>query len=315
MGRRIEPSRIGSIDLFCLVAEHGGFSAAARAAGLTTAALSHSVARLEANLGVRLFHRTTRTVRLTDAGERYHDRCKRVLAELVDAEREIADHQTKPRGTVRLSVPTSYGHHRVLPLLPAFRAIHPDVHVDVHVSNRNVDFAHEGFDLAVRARVPKDAGLVARKLEDAKLLLVASPSYLRERAAPVDADGLRHHDCIPFVLPSTGQVVPWLLSRAGATVEWTPPPGLRCSGDILAPLTLARAGGGIAQTYRFLAEPDLARGTLVEVLPGSTDASRPFSLVYPSGPHLPPRVRLLIDFLVGELGGRTRSDRRAKPPR
>lgn len=306
MARQFDDLRLGSIELFCLTAQHQGFTAAAKATGLTAAAVSRSVARLEGRLGVRLLMRTTRQVRLTDVGQRYYVQCQQALGQLIEAEREVSGQQLKPSGLVRVSLPTSYGHHRVLPLLPTFSLRYPDIEIELSLSNRNIDFTDEGFDLAVRSRTPPDSGLVARKLEDADLLIVASAPYLKRHRAPRTPDELARHDCIQFVLPSSGKTVPWLLKQEGHIIEWTTEGRMRCADDILAPITLARAGGGLAQTYRFLVEDDLLEGRLVEVLAEHAGASRPFSLIYPANRHMPLRVRVLIDFLTGALAKNAR---------
>jgi DNA-binding transcriptional LysR family regulator len=302
MSRQFDDLRLGSIELFCLTAQHQGFTAAAKVAGLTAAAVSRSVARLEERLGVRLLMRTTRQVRLTEVGQRYFDQCRQALGQLSEAEREASGQQLKPSGLVRISLPTSYGHYRVLPLLPAFSRKYPDIEIELQLSNRNVDFTDEGFDLAVRGRVQPDSGLVARKLEDAPLLIAASPAYLKRHRAPRTPEELARHECIQFVLPSSGQVVPWLLQSQGRVAEWPTQGKLRCAEDILGPITLARAGAGLVQTYRFLIEGDLREGRLVEVLADHAGASRPFSLIYPGNRHMPLRVRVLIDYLVRSLG-------------
>jgi DNA-binding transcriptional LysR family regulator len=301
MSRHFDDVMLGSIELFCLTAELQSFTAAAASAALTPAAVSRSVARLEARLGVQLFVRTTRRVRLTDGGRTYFEQCSQALGQLIEAEREIAGEQRLPSGIVRISLPTSYGHYRILPLLPAFREEYPAVEIDVQLSNRNVDFTAEGFDLAVRARTPPDSGLIARKLEDADLVVVASPKYLLQHGTPASLDALQQHDCIQFLLPSTGQTTPWLLRRQDRDIELLTKGGLCCSDDILGPVTLARCGAGLLQTYRFIVEQDLQQGTLKEVLHQFGGASRPFSLLYPSNRHMPQRVRVLIDFLLLRL--------------
>jgi DNA-binding transcriptional LysR family regulator len=180
MQRQFEDLLLGSIELFCLAAELESFTSAATAAGVTPAAVSRSVARLETRLGVRLFVRTTRQIRLTDLGRRYFEQCQQVLRQLAEAEREATGQQVTPAGVLRISMPTPYAHYRVLPLLAEFRARYPQVTVETHLSNRNIDFADEGFDLAIRGRAPRDSSLIARKLEDAELVVVASPAYLRK---------------------------------------------------------------------------------------------------------------------------------------
>lgn len=308
MPRQFSGLMLGSVELFCLTAEHGGFTAAAQAAGLTPAAVSRAIGRLEARLGVQLFVRTTRSMRLTDSGRAYHEQCRQALGQLVEAERELTGDQRVASGVVRLSLPTSYGHYRVLPLLPAFRKRFPAVELEVQLSNRNVDFASEGFDLSVRARNPPDSGLVARHLEDAELVLVAAPEYLRRRGTPRTLEALAKHDCLQFYRPSTGLPIPWLLRDAdGRHFEHPVPAAMRCMDDVLGPAVLARHGGGVAQTFRFVAEADLREGRLVEVLKEHGGASRPFSLLYPANRHMPQRVRVLVDFLVERLVTRRRS--------
>jgi DNA-binding transcriptional LysR family regulator len=220
---------------------------------------------------------------------------------LAEAERAVTGQQQTPSGLVRMSLPTSYGHYRVLPLLPVFTKTYPEIELDLQLTNRNVDFTSEGFDLAIRARTPPDSGLVARKLEDAALVVVAAPGYLRRRRRPRQPEDLAQLECIQFIQPSTGQPVPWLLQREGRLHEHPVPGRLRCTDDILGPVTLARAGAGVVQTYRFLVEDDLREGRLVELLPDFAGASRPFSLLYPATRHMPLRVRVLIDHLVTRL--------------
>lgn len=304
MSRVFDALRLGSIELFCLTVQWQGFTNAAKAAGLTPAAVSRSVARLEAHLGVRLFVRNTRTVRLTDAGRRYYEQCRQVLGQLAEAGRELSGQQQRPAGVVRVSLPTPYGHCRILPLVPAFAQRYPDIELDLQLTNRNVDIIEEGFDLAVRGRTPPDSRLVARKLEDADLAIVASPAYLRRRKPPRTEHDLTSFTCIQFVLPSSGQPVPWLLRRDGRDFEWPTQGRLGCSGDILGTVTLARAGAGVLQTYRFIVEQDLRDGTLIELLPELAGASRPFSLIYPANRHMPLRVRVFIDFVLGRLAPR-----------
>ncbi|MBN3817379.1 LysR family transcriptional regulator [Paraburkholderia sp. Se-20369] len=302
MQRKFDDLLLGSIELFCLAAELGSFTQAATAASVTPAAVSRSVARLEERLGVRLFVRTTRQIRLTDSGRRYFEQCRQALSQLVDAEREATGQQATPAGVLRISMPTPYGHYRVLPLLPGFRERYPDVQVEVHLSNRNIDFAEEGFDLAIRGRAPADSSLIARKLEDAELVAVATPAYLKRAGVPTSVDDLHAHECIQFELPSSGRNIPWLFHHAsGEELDVATTGGYGTSGDVLAGVTLARHGAGLFQTYRFIVEQDLREGRLVEVLAGQGGRSRPFILLYPHGRYLASRVRVFVDYLVEQL--------------
>ena len=301
MARHFDDLMLGSLELFCLAAEHESFTLAAQAAGLNPAAVSRTIARLEDRLGVRLFVRSTRRIHLTDSGKAYFEDCRQALALLRRAENRVAGAQQAPSGLLRFSVASPYGHYRVLPLLPRFRARYPQVEFEVHMSNRNIDFTAEDFDLAIRGRVPPDSTLVARKLEDAELVLVAAPSYLTRARAPRALDDLSHHACLQFVLPSTGQPVPWLFRNGDDDVEIHTPNSYRCAEDYLGPVTLARHGAGLLQTYRYIVEDDLAQGRLLELLPELGGRSRPFSIIYPNRQHTALRLRSFIDFLTEEL--------------
>ena len=302
MQRQFDDLLLGSIELFCLAAELGSFTAAATAASVTPAAVSRAVARLEKRLDVRLFVRTTRQIRLTDPGRRYFEQCQAALRQLVDAEREATGQQVAPAGVLRISMPTPYGHYRVLPILAEFRSRYPQVTVETHLSNRNIDFAEEGYDLAIRGRAPQDSGLIARKLEDAELVVVASPAYLRNAGKLDTPDDLIHHDCVLYELPSSGRHVPWQFMHHGKLVEAATARGYGVSGDVLAGVTMARHGAGVFQTYRFVVEKALAEGTLKELLKPYGGTSRPFILLYPHGRHVSSRVRSFVDFLMDKLG-------------
>lgn len=298
MQRQFDDVMLGSIELFCLAAELGSFTAAGLAAGVTPAAVSRSIGRLEERLGSRLFVRTTRSIRLTEGGRGYYEQCRQALTQLVEAERTLTGQQQEPTGTLRISLPTTYGHHRILPLLPEFRRRFPKVHVDVHLGNRNINFVGEGYDLAIRVRAQPDSTLIARPLEDAGLVVVATPEYLARAGTPQTLDDLARHDCIQFELPSSGRRITWLFSEGGAEREILTEGGYVCSDDVLGGVTLAKHGAGLFQTYRFIVERELAEGSLVEVLQPFAGRSRPFTLLYPHGRHMPLRLRAFVDFIM-----------------
>ncbi|WDZ97691.1 LysR substrate-binding domain-containing protein [Herbaspirillum sp. WKF16] len=301
MKRAFDDLQVGSIELFCLAAELSSFSAAAVAASVTPAAVSRSVSRLEARLGVRLFVRTTRQIRLTDEGQLYFEQCRGALATLVDAERQVSGLHGKPAGLLRISPPTPYAHYRVLPLLPEFRARYPEVSLQVHVSNRNVDFSDDVYDLSVRGRAPDDSNLIARKLEDAEMVIVATPGYLKRAGTPRGVEDLQRHDCIQFDMPSSGRRRAWTLKVEGEEVDVLTAGNYGSAEDVLASVTLARAGAGLMQTYRFVVAEDLRAGRLVEVLQEHGGVTRPFVMLYPHARHMSSRVRALVDFLVEKL--------------
>lgn len=315
MSRHFEPVQLGSIELFCRAAELGSFTAAAQALGLTPAAVSRSIARLEARLKVRLFVRTTRQVRLTDDGRLYFEHCRQALGQIEAAERAITGRQGQPVGTLRISVPTTYAHHRLLPLLPQLMDRHPQLAVELNVSNRNIDFVEEGYDLAIRAGTPPDSRLVARTLEDAALGVYASPAYLRKHGTPRSLDELRQHACIQFELPSTGRPMPWVFVVGGREHDLVFDSRWRVSDDVLGCVSLARAGAGLCQTFDFVAAEAVQRGELVEVLQDLRGRSRPFSVLYPHNRHLSAGVKAFVDFLLNEAQGVSRRKGRPAPSR
>lgn len=295
MARRFD--HLGDLEIFCRAAEVLSFSRAAEHLGLTPAAVSRAITRTEARLGVRLFRRTTRRITLTDAGRLYLQQGRTALAMVGDVEGLLLGQQESPTGRLRISVPTTFGHHRLLPRLHAFRAAYPSVDLEIDVSNRNIDFVDEGYDLAIRLGALPDSRLVARKLADMSLGLFASPDYLTRAGTPRSLDELAQHDCVAFQMPSTGRLIDWSLRVGGDDVEWTPPDALVVSHDVLGCVTLAAHGAGITQSYHFVTQDLLASGQLVEVLTEFGGRSRPFSALYPKHRNLSHSLKVFLEFL------------------
>ncbi|WP_420991555.1 LysR family transcriptional regulator [Cupriavidus sp. 30B13] len=306
MARRFD--HLGDVEAFIAVVEKGSVSAGAVALSTTPSVLSRAIARLEARLGIQLLRRTTRRLNLTEAGRLYLESTRTAFALIDDAERAIQGQDGQVAGRVRLSVPTTYGHYRLPPLLRRFAQRHPAVQVELNITNRNVDLVAEGFDVAIRLGKLPDSGLVARRLEDAGLCLVATPDYLARAGTPQAIADLAGHACLHFVMPSTGRVAPWVFSDGGSEVDWTPSAGMQVSDDVLGVVSLAEQGLGICQTYRFIAGERIRQGRFVEVLPRLSGRTRPFSLVFAPHRRLSAASRTLIDFLAqstpaGEAGG------------
>jgi len=292
--RRIDAS-LANLEVFCRTFELGNFTRAAVDLGLTPQAASRALGRLEDELGVTLFRRTTRVLEPTEAGRAYYARCRQALDLLASGKRELA--VAEERGMVRVSVGTPWGHHRLVPALAAFLRTHPNIEVVVQIDNRNIDFVRDGYDLAIRLGQIRDQTLVARKLADAALGIYASPAYLAEHPAPRRAADLANHRCIGFVMPGSGRLLPWELA-SGAAV--TPQTVLRVQGDVLGTIALARAGAGLVQTYQFAVARELARGELVEVLESERGAARSFSLLYPKGLTQSAATKKLVGFLIAD---------------
>lgn len=281
---------------FAETAKHGGFASAARQRGVAPSTLAKAVGRLEGALGVKLFHRTTRQVRLTPDGERLYRRCERVLAEVEDLRAEAAGTRAAPAGDLLVAAPVFYGKRFVMPLLADLVRRHPALRLDVRLSDLLVDLVRDGIDLAVRIGHLRDSTLVARRVDQQSLVLCASAGYLAQRGTPRRIEDLARHDAITFRLPTTGRDRPWQFRQRGAAVDLMPQPRVRVdeTEGLVEALGL---GLGLCQLPDMLVRDQLARGELKEVLPSCRPEPMPISLVYPSGRLVPARVRAAIEAL------------------
>ncbi|HFR4566184.1 MAG: LysR family transcriptional regulator [Enterobacter sichuanensis] len=293
---------LGDVEVFIAVVEHGSFTGAAVALSTTPSVLSRAVTRLEARLGRQLLQRTTRRVGLTEAGRVYLEQARTAFSLLDDAERVGRGQEGDLTGRVRMSVPTTYAHYRLPPLLAQYHQRYPRVQVELNITNRNVDLIAEGFDLAIRLGQLPDSGLVARKLEEAALLLVASPDYLHRRGKPQTLEALQHHQCLPFIMPRTGRIAPWVFRDEGRDIDWLPGSTIEISDDVLGVVSLAEQGMGICQSYEFIVRDRIQRGQLVEVLPQLRGRSRPFSVLFAPHRRQSAATRAMIDLLIRQEG-------------
>lgn len=282
---------------FSETARHGGFAAAARALGVAPSTLAKAVARLEEQLGLRLFHRTTRQVRLTADGQRLHERCQRVLAELDELQAEAASARAAPSGKLRLDMPITYGRRVVLPVLARLIERHPAIELDVTLSDAYVDVVREGVDVVIRVGELADSSLVARRIDSQQLLLLASPAYLAAHGTPASVDDLAAHRHLVFKLPGRGRDLPQRFLVRGRRVEKTWPAPLRFNdGDAM--VAAAALGMGLAQVPDYMAADELAAGRLVEVLARQRPAPQPVHALTPASRYVPARVRVLLDLLA-----------------
>jgi DNA-binding transcriptional LysR family regulator len=297
--------RFQEMRVFAAVVEAGSFVGASDALGMSKAAVSRYVADLEARLGVRLLHRTTRKLSLSDEGQIFHVRCKAVLADVDEAEAEITARSGHAIGVLRVNVPVTFGILHLAPLWADFMARNPGVTLDVTLTDRVVDIVEEGFDAAVRiARLPASS-LVSRKLTSTRMVLCASSAYLKKHGAPAHPSQLVDHAVFVYSLLSTGDH--WEFSGPDGSVTVKVVPRMRSnSGDTCRAAALAHRG--IILQPSFLVGADLRSGALVEVMPDFRAAELDVYALYPSRHHVSPKVRLLIDFLVKAFRGRTWGD-------
>jgi DNA-binding transcriptional LysR family regulator len=282
---------------FAETAKRGNFAAASRDLGCTPSTLAKAVARLERQLGVRLFHRTTRQVTLTDDGRRMFGRCQRVLAELEQLQEEAAGARTAPAGTLRIDMPVAFGRIVMLPLLARFAEQHPKVAIDARFSDVYIDIVKEGVDVAIRTGALRDSTLVARPFASQTLLLCAAPSYLERSGTPATVAELSRHAAILFRAPTTGKDRALQLRNNGRDVTLLPPSRISVDdGDAM--VRAAALGLGISQQPHYMAADALASGELVEVLPETRPSPMPIAAVMPSARLIPSRVRALLDLLA-----------------
>jgi DNA-binding transcriptional LysR family regulator len=279
---------------FAAVVDSGSFVQAADALNISKPAVSRHVSELEHRLGVRLLQRTTRKLSLTEEGRTFYARCKSLLAELEVAETEISSKAVAVKGLIKVNVPVSFGLLELAKVWPGFMSRYPDVELDITLSDRFVDLVEEGYDLAVRiARMP-NSSLISRKLASSRMILCASPAYLRKHGKPKKPSDLTAHTALSYSLLATGDQ--WEFDGPEGKTFVTVKPVMRTnSGDSC--LAAARQHKGIILQPSFIVAGDLQSGALVELLPGYRSLEFGIYAVYPSRQFVSPKVRAMIDFL------------------
>lgn len=287
----MDDPNLNDLSVFVQVVNAGSFTAAARRIGTPPSTVSRRVARLEKRLGARLLHRTTRQLRLTDSGRRYYERGSRILEELEDAERELAELHASPRGLVRVAAPME--HSVTMALMSRFLVENREIRVELFLTNRLVNLVEDGYDVAIQpGELPDSTHLVAFKLMDSVFRLVASPSYLVERPAPERPEDLATHDCIVFG-PSVETV--WSLPTATGPVK-IPVRGRLAVNHLVSVKEAAIAGIGIAMLPQVVCDSEIQSGSLRVVLPETPPPAVPVWVTYTGGRHISPAVRALVDF-------------------
>lgn len=280
---------------FSAVVDVGSFVGAASALDMSKAAVSRYVSDLETRLGVRLLHRTTRRLSLTDEGDVFYARCKELLNGIEEAEAEITSRSGEAIGSLRVTVPVSFGLLHLAELWGHFKTLHPKVTLDVTLSDRVVDLVEEGFDLAIRIASLPSSSLICRKLSSTRMVLCASPEYLKRAGMPRHPGELREHSVLAFSYWSDRDE--WSFAGSSGTVSVKTQPSIRSNnGDICRAGALQHQGVILQPT--FIVGADLASGALVEVLPGYKAGELGIYAVYGSRKHVSPKVRVLLDLLV-----------------
>ncbi|MRR56637.1 MAG: LysR family transcriptional regulator [Deltaproteobacteria bacterium] len=292
------PLRIDQIQALIAVASYGSFAAAANALDRDSSVITRRIRALEAHLGVRLLERTTRRIGLTEAGNTYLRKVRPLIEELATIHSNVASQGVLPQGTLRISIPNTYGRLRIAPILPKFLSLYPDVQLDVRLTDRYVSLVDENFDLAIRIGHLEDSRLVARKIATFRRHLYASPRYLKKEGTPNHPTDLKSHYRLKF--PTTEGPEEWRLIRANRRVSVSPP--IRLTADDFTTLVnAATAGVGVIEAAEWLVEDELRARELVPVLnEWVLDHEVGVYLVTQSGRLLPSKTRAFIDWLVTE---------------
>jgi DNA-binding transcriptional LysR family regulator len=290
----IDASNLKRMAVFASVVEASSFTGAARALGLTRSAVSRQVAQLERGLGVRLLNRTTRRLRLTEAGEIYYESCARILAEARQAQQAVRQLHDRPMGTLRINAPV-IGHRILVAALQEFMQLYPEIRVDLSLEDPYVDLLQEGIDVAVRIGHPTDSSLVARKLAPVRQVVCGSAGYFEERGVPANPRDLVGHEWVIYSLLATPDRFVFVKGASRQTVRVSG--RLRVNGGPAMRDALL-AGLGLTLMPEFYVADDLRQGRLQAVLLDYEVKPSDIYAVFPHREHLPGKVRLFVDFLV-----------------
>jgi len=291
---------LGGLEVFIQIARTQSFATAGRDLGISASAVSKSISRLEERVGVRLFQRSTRSIRLTSEGEMFLERCRRIFGEVQAAEDELSAMAQHPRGRLRVGLALSAG--LPLPVLSAFMERYPEIELDLDFNDRLVDVIDEGFDVVIRGSALRDSRLVSRPLGRWRACLVAAPAYLEREGAPAKPDDLLNHACLHYRWTTTGRLYQWPLRHSTFTSAGSSLPLTMVCNSLDALLHMALAGRGITCVPDFSVKNAIADGRLETVLDAYVTDSNAIHLVWPSNRKMTSKVRVFVDFVRTHFG-------------
>jgi DNA-binding transcriptional LysR family regulator len=291
-----------SIESFVKAVQAGSIAAGARLQGITAAAASQNIQRLEKSLGARLLVRTTRKLSMTESGELYYAEVQPVIAALGRAQAVITEFHGQPQGRLKIGASVAFGRHVLMPLIPAFTRHFPKVSIELVLSDHSLDHVAEDIDISIRFNQQLEPGLVARKIASVPVLFCASPAYLQRKGTPGSPEALLQHDCLMFRVPVDGRLLGWVFDRNGMHYEPEINPSIICN-DIDSLRRLAVEGAGIARLAAFVANEDIRRGALVALFQSASaphEAGMPLSFYacYRDQHAMTNKVRAFMDYLV-----------------
>lgn len=289
--------KLKSLMIFMRSAQHGSFSEAARQLGMAPSAVSRAVLRLEDELGLRLLQRTTRSLRLTEDGNRFYQRCQQILNELEEAELEVKQSHSVPIGTLRLDLSFTFGKMHIAPALLRFAAQYPELNLNVSFNDRLSDLIEEGIDATVRIGLSSDSGLIMHHLATASYITCASPQYLAQYGTPTTLTELLQHRCVNFIFPQTRREPTWKFEQDGKLIDLSINSYLRFDNSEVI-LEAVIQGAGVVQFPKFVAAKAIARGDLQLILQSyTTQVGLPIAVLYPQKRYLSAKVRVFVEFM------------------
>lgn len=295
---------LNGLFAFVRSAETLSFVAAGRSLGISASAVGKTIARLEQNLDVRLFQRSTRRISLTEEGQLFYERCRRIIDDLNDAESMLSRTKEAPRGRLRVSLPT-IGYRFLLPHLPEFEQHYPEIELDLDFNDQMVNVIEEGFDAVIRSGDLPDSSLMARRLGPFRQVLAASTDYLQRRGRPGELRDLQHHACLRYRFPTSGKLQDWVMGGAASGIDLHLPAALVCNNmEALYGATVR--GLGIAYMPDFLVADAVKAGELHTLLDECLVQTGQFWVLWPSNRHLSPKLRVFVDFIAPRLFAGTR---------
>ncbi|UTW02583.1 LysR family transcriptional regulator [Amphritea atlantica] len=293
---------MGAIPVFVAVVQYGGFSPAARFLGISKSAVSKRISQLEQQLGVKLLHRTTRKLSLTEAGEHYFEHALKANLAARDAEDAVAQLQGEPQGRLRINTPMSFGRLHMAPMIPEFLKKYPKIRIELVMDDKVVDLVTGGFDIAIRGGALPDSSLVARRLAPLNSVLCASPEYLHREGQPQQLDDLLQHNCLSFSY--SNDVKEWSFSKDNQRHSVVVSGSYQVNNSE-ALLEAVRQGLGIARLPTFVAGPDIRAGTLVALFPEYKMPAVEINAVLIERQYMPAKVRVFLDFALEYFGSET----------
>jgi LysR family transcriptional regulator for bpeEF and oprC len=292
--------RLQAMQVFTRVVDTNSFTRAAETLDLPRASVTTIIQNLEAFLGTRLMHRTTRRLSLTPDGAAYYERCVRILADVEETEASFQSGNKKPHGKLRIDMPGSIGRLLVIPSLCEFHTRYPDIDLQLGLSDRPVDLLQEGVDCVVRVGALQDSSLVARRIGLFEGVTCASPDYIKRAGMPASLEDLDNHKAVNYFSSRTGRTLDWAFLVEGKEVE-VKMKSIVSVNDADAYVTCGLEGFGLIQPALFMVLPHLRAGQLVEVLPELKPLPMPISVVYPHSRHLSPKVRVFVDWIAEQF--------------